>query len=246
MPKRLRSQRRGKGKLVFRAPSFHYKYKTQFRLYDNIEREERIGGKVIELLHDAARTAPTMIIEYDDGRIATVPAPYGMRVGDIVAAGAKALVAIGNVLPLKSIPAGTQIFNVELAPGDGGKFVRTSGSSAEVVTKEGKTVLVKLPSKEFKRLDENCRAIIGTVAGFGRKEMPIVKAGKHYFMTRARGKYWPNVCGVAMNAVNHPHGGKRRSTQKSKKLTVSRNAPPGAKVGSIAARRTGIKKGTGE
>ncbi|MDD5181540.1 MAG: 50S ribosomal protein L2, partial [Candidatus Nanoarchaeia archaeon] len=178
-----------------------------------------------------------------DGTKATIPAPYGMRVGDVVYAGLTAPVKDGNILPLKSIAPGTSVYNIENAPGDGGKLVRAGGVSARIVTKESGKVIVKLPSKEFKKFNEDCRATIGVVAGFGRKEMPIVKAGKHYFMTRATGKYWPHVSGVAMNAINHPHGGKRRSTQHSKNKSVSRNAPPGRKVGSIAPRRTGrVKK----
>lgn len=243
MPKRIRQQRRGKGKQIFRAPSFRFKYKTQYRAYDSIEKDDQISGVVTDLINDPARTAPIMLIEYKDGKIAALPAPYGIKVGDVVAAGTKAKVRPGNVLPLKSMPTGTQIFNVEIAPGDGGKFSKTSGSSASIVTKEGNHVIVKLPSKQFKKLNKDCRAMVGNAAGFGRKEMPIVKAGKNFYIKKARGKYWPYVSGVAMNAINHPFGGKRRSTQKSKKRPVGRNAPPGRKVGSIAPKRTGRRKG---
>jgi large subunit ribosomal protein L2 len=243
MPKRLRQQRRGKGKQVFRAPSFHFKAKSQYRNYDKVEKEDVMRGQVVDLINDPGRSAPIMILKYDDGSYVTVPAPYGIKVGDAVSAGSNAEPKIGNILPLRKIPPGTEVFNIESMPGDGGKFVRASGSSARIIGHEGNRVTIRFPSKAFKILSPECRAMVGVVAGFGRKEKPIVKAGRNYYIrAKARGKYWPNVCGVAMNAINHPHGGKRRSTQKSKKLTVSRNAPPGAKVGSIAAKRTGRKK----
>ncbi|MCD6576341.1 MAG: 50S ribosomal protein L2 [Nanoarchaeota archaeon] len=242
MPKRMRQQRAGKGTSVFRAPSFRYRYKSRYRSLDDAEKENKIEGKVIDIVNDTARTAPIMIVEYKTGEQAIIPAPYGIKVGDVVEAGANATIKAGNVLPLKSIPAGTPIYNIELVPGDGGKLVRASGTAARVVAHEENRVIIKLPSKELKQLNPNCRATIGLVAGFGRKEKPIVKAGKHYHMAKARGKYWPRVSGVAMNAVSHPFGGKRRSTQSSKKKVAPRNAPPGRKVGSIAAKKTGRKK----
>ena len=242
MPKRLRQQRAGKGTSVFRAPSFRYKYKVKYKAIDELEAQKYVEGKVVDIVHDSARSAPLMIIEYVNGKQAFLPAAYGVRVGDKVFAGAQAPIQAGNVLPLKSIPAGTEIYNIELKPGDGGKIVRAAGSFAKVVSHEEDKVIIRLPSKVFKTLNPNCRATIGVIAGFGRKEKPIVKAGKNYHIKRARGKYWPRVSAVAMNAISHPFGGKRRSTQKSKKKVAPRNAPPGKKVGSIAAKRTGRKK----
>ena len=242
MPKRLRQQRAGRGTPLFRAPSFRYKYKTRYRIFDENERNGKIGGKIVDIVNDPARSSPIIIVEYTTGEQAILPAPYGISVGYTVEEGIDADINVGNVLPLKKIPAGTQIHNIEIAPGDGGKMVRSSGSAARVVSHEAKEVVIKLPSKVFKHLNPNCRATVGLVAGFGRKEKPIVKAGKNHFIKRARGKYWPRVSGVAMNAVDHPFGGKRRSSQSSKKKTVSRNAPPGKKVGSIASKRTGRKK----
>ncbi len=242
MPKRMRQQRAGKGTTAFSAPSFRYRFQSRYKPLDEDEREGKIEGKVLNIVNDTARTAPVMLVEYKSGAQAILPAPYGIKVGDKVEAGAAASVKTGNILPLKSIPAGTQIYNLELAPGDGGKIVRTSGSAAKVVAHEENRVIVKLPSKKLKQLNPNCRATIGLVAGFGRKEKPLVKAGKNFFIKKARGKYWPKVSGVAMNAVSHPFGGKRRSTQSSKKKVAPRNAPPGRKVGSIASKRTGRKK----
>lgn len=242
MPKRKRQQRAGKGTSVFSAPSFKYKYTARYRAFDDLERNNKIEGKVIDLVNDVARSAPLMIIEYKTGEQAYLPAPCGIKVGESVESGSAAIIKNGNVLPLKNIPTGTQIYNIELAPGDGGKLVRTSGSSARVVSHETNGVVIKLPSKEMKQFSPSCRATIGLVAGFGRLEKPIVKAGKHYYMNKSRARYWPKVAGVAMNAISHPFGGKRRSTQKSKKKVAPRNAPPGRKVGSIAAKRTGRTK----
>ena len=238
MPKRMRQQRRGKGTAVFRAPSFKFKYKARYRTFDEAERENMIEGVVEDIVNDTARSAPIMIIRYKTGEYATLPAPYGMKVGDAIAAGAKAVAKLGNTLPLKSIPTGTDVYNLELAPGDGGKVVKAAGTFAKIVSHERNGVIIKLPSKQFKTLNPDCRATIGVTAGFGRTEKPIVKAGKHWHMMRARGRYWPMTAAVVMNRVTHPFGGKRRSTQKKLK-TISRRMPRGARYGSIAARRTG-------
>ena len=242
MPKRKRQQRAGKGTTSFAAPSFKYKYTARYRAFDETEIQDKIHGKVMDIVNDVARSAPLMVIEYKSGEVAYLPAPIGIKVGEQVESGSTALIKTGNVLPLKNIPTGTQIYNIELAPGDGGKLVRTSGSFARVVSHETKGVVIKLPSKEMKQFSPSCRATVGLVAGFGRLEKPIVKAGKRFHMNKSRAGYWPKVAGVAMNTISHPFGGKRRSTQKTKKKVAPRNAPPGRKVGSIAAKRTGRKK----
>jgi len=238
MPKRMRQQRRGKGTAVFRAPSFKFKYQARYKMFDDAERNNVIEGVVENIVNDTARSAPIMLIRYKTGDYATLPAAYGIKVGDAVAAGVKAIPKLGNVLPLKSIPTGTNIYNLEIAPGDGGKIVKAAGTFAKIVSNERGSVVVRLPSKEFKTFNPDCRATIGTTAGFGRTEKPIVKAGKHWHMMRARGRYWPMTACVVMNRVTHPFGGKRRSTQKKLK-TISRRMPRGARYGSIAARRTG-------
>ncbi len=239
MPKRLKQQRRGKGTSVFLAKG---KFEVRYRTYDELEKNDMIKGTVVDILHDNGRTAPVMVIKYDNGDISYLPAVYGIKVGDEVFAGAKAPASIGNVLPLKFIPDGTNVADIELVPGDGGKLVRAAGNFAKVVTHEAGKVVVRLPSKTFKVLNENCRAMIGIIGGGGRKEKPLMKAGAHYHAARARGKYWPIVSGVKMNPVTHPFGGKRRRTGRIPR-SVSRRAPPGRKVGSIASKRTGRKKG---
>ena len=117
---------------------------------------------------------------------------------------------------------------------------RAAGNAATIVS-HGKKTIVRLPSKAQKSFDNMCRATIGSVAGSGRGEKPIAKAGKNFYRNRARPKIWPKVRGVAMNAVDHPHGSGRKQTI-GINSTVSRNAPPGRKVGHIAAKRTGAKR----
>lgn len=239
MTHRIKQRRRGKGGTVFRTPGFRYLGKVCFRSFDEIEKKDLIIGKVIDILHDPGRTAPLVKIRYNDNTSVLLPAPNGIKVGDLVESGFNASVKTGHVLPLSKIPEGTQIFNIELRPGDGGKIVRSSGISATVITRESDKVIVQLPSKELKVFNPNCRAMIGVVAGAGRIEKPFIKAGKKWYEMRKRGKYWPVVRGVAMSAHSHPYGGKGSRTKKNK--TVSRRAPPGAKVGSIAAKKTGKK-----
>jgi large subunit ribosomal protein L2 len=130
------------------------------------------------------------------------------------------------------------VCNVERQPGDGGKFARASGVSAQLLTHDRKVAVVKLPSGEVKRLSPSCRATVGVVAGGGRPEKPFVKAGNKHHKMRARGTKWPRVRGVAMNAVDHPFGGGGRQHPGQPK-SVSKNAPPGRKVGDIASKRTG-------
>jgi large subunit ribosomal protein L2 len=147
----------------------------------------------------------------------------------------------GNTTYLKNIPEGTPICNIEAQPGDGGRFARASGTFALVVSREEDKVLVQMPSGKLKWLHPNCRATIGVVACGGRTDKPFVKAGKKYHKMKSKAAKWPRVRGVAMNAVDHPFGGGKHQ-HVGRPKTVSRNAPPGRKVGSIAARRTGVRR----
>jgi large subunit ribosomal protein L2 len=165
----------------------------------------------------------------------------GMHVGQDIAAGHGAEIDVGNTSYIGSIPEGTKVYNIEMQPGDGGKMARAAGEAATVISHGKQTTTIRLPSKAQKKLDNMCRATIGSVAGSGRGEKPIAKAGKNFYRTRSRPKVWPKVRGVAMNAVDHPHGSGRKQTV-GVQSTVSRNAPPGRKVGHIAAKRTGGKR----
>ena len=168
-------------------------------------------------------------------------APEGLRVGDELDFSENAKLAFGNVMKLRDIPEGVPIFNIEAVPKDGGKFLRSSGASARIISKTKSHIVVQFPSKKQKKFNSECRAMIGVVAGGGRLEKPILKAGNKYYKMKARNKYWPIVSASAMNAVAHPFGNKR-TARKSKAKPAPKNAPPGRLVGAIRARRTGRKK----
>ncbi len=241
MGKQLKVQARGKGSPTYRAHSFRWKADVKYRTYDQLEKSGLLHGKVVDILDCPGHYAPLVKIRYDNDEISYNFAHNKLRLNDQVLAGNNAPIQPGNILPLSSIPEGTSIFNVENNPGDGGKFARTAGTSAKVISSQNNIVLVLLPSSKEVKLNPKCRATIGIIANSGRLEKPFVKAGTRHHAMRARGKLYPNTSGVAMNAVDHPFGsGRGRHIGKPK--TVSRFAPPGAKVGSIRARRTGRRK----
>jgi len=235
MGRRIQGQRRGRGGPTFRAPSHRYKAELSHR---KVEDGDVISGTVVDIEHDPARSAPVAAIEFEDGDQRLVLAPEGVGLGDEIQVGVSAAIEPGNTLPLAEIPEGVPVCNVESNPGDGGKFARASGVSAQLMTHDRSVAVVKLPSGQVKRLDPQCRATIGVVAGGGRTEKPMVKAGNKHHKMKARGTKWPNVRGVAMNAVDHPFGGGGRQ-HPGKPKSISRNAPPGRKVGDISSRKTG-------
>ena len=202
--------------------------------------KENLKGEIIDIIHCPGHSGPLANITYENGEKILVQAPDGIKAGDSVFIGDSVPADIGNITQLKNIPEGAAIYNVESIPGDGGKFARTAGASAKIIAKMKDKVVVQLPSKKERSFLPECRASMGIVAGSGKVEKPFLKAGNKFYAMRAKNKLWPIVCGQSMNAVAHPHGGSR-SSKKNYYYTVSRNAPPGAKVGSIAARRTGRK-----
>jgi len=235
MGQRIRGQRRGRGGSTFRAPSHRYKGRKQHR---KVEDGDVISGEVIDIEHDPARSAPVANVEFEDGQQRLVLAPEGVAVGERIQVGVSASIEPGNTLPLAEIPEGVPICNVEADQGDGGKFARASGVYATLMAHDRSVAVVQLPSDEVKRLDPQCRATIGVVAGGGRTEKPVLKAGKKYHKVKSRGTVWPRVRGVAMNAVDHPFGGGGRQ-HPGKPKSISRDAPPGRKVGDISSKRTG-------
>lgn len=239
MGKMLFQQRRGKGSPAFRAPSHRFKVELAFRSYDEAEKSGKVTGRVIDFVDDPARSAILMNVRFEDEERLLL-APEGAKIGDEVEEGAKAGVRAGNVLPLSQIADGMPIYNVEITPGDGGKLVRAAGGSAFVVSHEGDSVIVRLPSKKVKLLSGACRAQIGVICGGGRLERPFMTAGRKMFAMAAKNKRWPNVRGVAMNPYNHPFGGLQH--HKGRSSCVGRGTPPGRKVGHLAARSTGRKK----
>ncbi|RUM34101.1 MAG: 50S ribosomal protein L2 [Archaeoglobus sp.] len=237
MGKRIISQNRGKGTPTYTAPSHKYKADLKHLPF----RDEVVRARVISIEHDPARNAPIALVKLPDGETRYIIATEGMGTGETVEAGTGIELKPGNITTLMNIPEGTPVCNIEAQPGDGGKFARASGTFALVVSHEEDRVLIQMPSGKLKWFNPKCRAMIGVVAGGGRTDKPFVKAGKKYHKMKSKAAKWPRVRGVAMNAVDHPFGGGKHQ-HVGKPKTVSRNAPPGRKVGSIAARRTGIRK----
>ena len=233
MGKNLIQQRRGRGTKTYTSPSFRFKG-------DAKHYSVAASGVVTNLVHCAGHSAPLMEVAYTTGTTTNILAPEGIKVGDIVS-NVTQEVKPGNVLALRDIPEGIEIHNLELHPGDGGKVVRSSGTFAKIVAKTENEVRVLLPSKKERVFLPNCRAAIGMVAGSGRPDKPFLKAGTRFKKMRARNKLYPHVCGISMNAVDHPFGGKC-SHQKGRPTQSPRSAPPGRKVGKIAPRRTGRRR----
>lgn len=241
MGKRLLVQRRGRGGSVFRSPGWKKIGRVAYRKYDpKTYSTQVIRGKVVELLHDPGRGAPVARIRFEDSVEMLTIAPEGMAIGQEVFYGENAPPNLGNILPLKRIPEGSHICNVELRPGDGGKFARSSGTYAIVLAHVGDRTLVQLPSKKVKNIDSNARATIGIVAAGGRIEKPLLKAGKAYHMSRSKAYKYPTVRGKAMSPYAHPAGG---GSHPKGLRPAPRNAPPGRKVGHIAPKSTGRRKG---
>jgi len=238
MGSRLRQQRRGKGGPTYEAK--HKGLKTAYCDMDEKQAKEKILGQVIDLVKESGRNSILALIAFEDESTNYVVAAEGLAVGQHVEFGKKASVTIGNVLPLANIPEGCPIFNLELAPGDGGKIVRGTGVYALLVNRDKKKAYVKLPSGKTRGFKLTSRATIGCSAGGGRKEKPRVKAGTSYHFMAAKSRHYPTLRGIAMNASDHPFGGAQHHPGKSK--STSRHAPPGRKVGNIASRRTGRRK----
>lgn len=205
-----------------------------------IKTQSPMKGRVIKLIHDVYRTAPLMQVKFENGELSFLPAFNGAYVGKTITYLGEGPVVDGDIRKLRDVPPGTEVYNVELKPRDGGKLVRAGGMGAKIMENVENKVTLSLPSGASVSLDPDCRAIVGKIANGGRTEKPFYKAGNKYHLIRARGRYWPMNAAVAMNAYEHKFGGKRRSTQH--KLKVSgRHASSGAKVGSIAPKHMGIK-----
>jgi large subunit ribosomal protein L8e len=243
MGKTIRGCRKGDGS-VFRAHTHKRKGASRLRKRDITERHSSIKGVIKQIVHDPGRGAPMAVIEfknpikYGKEKI-TIAAPEGLYTGQYMYCGIKAPLYVGNVLPVGKMPEGTLICNLESRPGNGGNYIRASGAVGSIVaqTQSGKTV-IRLPSGQKKIVRGTCRAMVGVVAGGGRTEKPLLKAGRAYHKYKVKRNCWPRVSGVCMNPVEHPHGGGNHQ-HVGKPTTVSRKATAGRKVGLIAARKTG-------
>ena len=182
--------------------------RKQYRLIDFKRGKDAIPAKVAAIEYDPNRTARIALLHYRDGEKRYILAPVGLEVGAIIVSGPEADIKVGNALPLANIPLGTVIHNIELRPGEGGKLVRSAGSSAQLMAKEGAYAQVRMPSGEVRKIQVVCRATIGQLGNLDHENEVIGKAGRQ----RHLGKR-PSVRGIAMNPVDHPHGGgEARST----------------------------------
>ena len=236
MGKKLHQQRRGKGTNAYKKLPNTFDLSVDYAGREDID----TYGEVKVLFNHTGHTAPIMGVIFDDFSTGTFLAPEGIKIGSKIHVGPSSVYTLGSVLKLSEIPRGMPIYNIELKPRDGGKLVRSGGESAYISAQSEKFTTVVLPSKKAVSLNNDCRAQLGVVSGGGRKDQVIVKAGKSHYMLRPLNRMWPTARGVKMNPVDHPFGGKQH--HKGKSSMTSRNAPPGRKVGHIAARRVGRKK----
>lgn len=177
-------------------------HKRQYRIIDFKRDKDGIPGRVATIEYDPNRTANIALINYADGEKRYILAPKGLEVGQEIISGTNADIKVGNALPLQNIPVGTVVHNIELKPGRGGQLVRSAGSEAQVLGKEGKYVLVRLTSGEVRQILATCRATVGQVGNLEHELVKVGKAGRSRWLGKR-----PTVRGSVMNPNDHPHGG---------------------------------------
>jgi large subunit ribosomal protein L2 len=234
MGKRIIPRARGAGGPRYVSPSHRFLGKVE---YFPAGQET---AKVVDIVRDAIHSAPMVVLKSSKGKQILQTAAEGSRVGDTVVYGGDQ-VAVGNVMELSKIPEGTRVFAIETYPGSGPKLCRGSGVFAFITSKNPGRVGLQFTTGKIKEFDDRCRVTIGIAAGGGRTDKPWVSVGKKYWAKHIKGKIYPRSAGVNMTPADHPYGGKSKRPRPSR--TVSRHAPPGKKVGSIAARRVGKRKG---
>ena len=228
MGKNIISQARGHGSLSYRVRKKAYRHKIGYPMKDG-------QAKITDIIHSAGHSAPLIKVSIGN-EIFFNPAFNGAYVGQEINLGKK--IESGNILMLKEIPLGMKVYNIEINPGDGGKMIRTAGSSATTFKKHpNNKISVLMPNKKEIVLSGYCRATIGEIAGAGRILKPFITAGRRFYKMKARNKLWPRTSAVKMNAVDHPFGSGRGKRIKPK--IAKRNAPAGNRVGHIRPRRTG-------
>jgi len=239
MPKNLICQRRGKGS-IFRANSFKANkidYAAIRNVFNNKDNNKRIIGQVTDIITDNMHSTPIAKILTENFDTFLNLAVDGLQVGQKIEIGENVNVNNGNITRLKNLPVGTNICNIQVG---NKRMVRSGGTFARIEEINENNAIILLPSKKRVTINANAIVTIGKIANAGRVNKPFVHAGQAYYKYKKKHKKYPHVGGVSMNAVDHPHGGKE--PRLGKPTTVSRNAPPGAKVGHIAAKRTGKKK----
>jgi large subunit ribosomal protein L2 len=242
MGKRIRVQRRGRGGSTYRASTHKRvapaKYPATITPKESFNAS--ISGVIEDLVHDPGRGAPLALVRFENGETCYTITPEGVYKGQQISLGGKAPADVGNILPLGKVPEGTMVCDLELRPGDGGRMARSSGAYATVVGHTPQGTMIRLPSGRTRYVNDRCMATVGVVSGGGRTEKPFLKAGEKYHLMKAKGHKYPRTRGRAMVAAVHPYGSSKRSARKG--TTVSHGAPPGQKVGLIAARGAGQKK----
>ncbi|MBN1176424.1 MAG: 50S ribosomal protein L2 [Dehalococcoidales bacterium] len=200
LPKKKQAGRNFRGKITVRHRGGGEK--RRLRIIDFKRDKIDIPGRVAAIEYDPNRSARIALIHYVDGEKRYILAPVGLNVDDMIMSGSKAEIKPGNTLPMNQMPSGTQIHNIEMIPGKGGQMVRSAGASAQLMAKEGKYVLLRLPSGELRRVPSECMATIGQIGNVEHQNISLGKAG------RKRHLGWrPTVRGSAMSPRDHPHGG---------------------------------------
>jgi large subunit ribosomal protein L2 len=177
-------------------------HKRKLRIIDFKRDKTGIPATVTTIEYDPNRSSRIALLAYADGEKRYIIQPEGLKVGQKVVSGPEADILVGNALPLRNIPPGTQIHNLELKPGKGGQMVRSAGGSAQLIAKEAEYALVKLPSGETRKVSQDCMATIGQVGNLDHENVTIGKAGRSRWLGKR-----PHNRGVSMNPVDHPHGG---------------------------------------
>lgn len=249
MGKVIRSCRKGAGS-VFLSHTHHRKGAAKLRAVDAAERHGYVKGLVTDLIHDPGRGAPLAVVTFQHPYKykklhETFVAAEGMYTGQFIYCGKKAQLTVGNILPVSALPEGAVVCNLEEKPGDCGKLGRASGDYITIIShnKDDGTTRVRLPSGAKKTILSQCRAMVGLVAGGGRIDKPMLKAGRSYWKYKAKRHTWPHIRGVAVNPIDHPHGGGNHQ-HLGYSATCRRDAPPNRKAGKVAARRTGRLRGS--
>tara|TARA_B100002003_G_C14066875_1_gene513379 strand:+ start:111 stop:938 length:828 start_codon:yes stop_codon:yes gene_type:complete len=199
-PLRKKAGRNSQGRITVRHRGGGAK--RRFRIIDFKRDKIGIPGRVATIEYDPNRSARIALIFYTDGDKRYILAPLGLKVGDMIKSGGDAELKPGNTLPLKQMPSGTQIYNIELVPGRGGQLVRSAGTAAQLMDKEGDYALIRLPSSEVRRIRSNCVATIGQASNAEHQNIKLGKAGRGRWL-----RWRPSVRGSAMSPRDHPHGG---------------------------------------
>jgi large subunit ribosomal protein L2 len=241
MGKRIRVQRRGRGGQNWRASTHKRVAPAKYPAIAPKEAfQAQLVGTIVDLVHDPGRGSPLSLIEFDNGLSVYSITPEGVHVEQQITYGGKATAEIGNIIPLGKMPEGTLVCDIELRPGDGGKMARSSGAYATVVGHTPQGTMIRLPSGRTRYIDDYCLATVGVISAAGRIEKPFLKAGEMFHWMKAKGHKYPRTSGRKMVPAVHPYGSSKRSARRC--TTTSHGAPPGQKVGLIAARGPGQKK----